>query len=201
MGSHQHILTKDIERKLRLTPRLTKKHIDLPPFAQMKIKLAAQILSHSIAAGLETCIATGNVPAEAAATATLCQNFNDLFDCFNSSTIRDSVRLRCALFPNSGHLNRLITLAAWLKSIKVIDRSSGKDVTSRFRCFIGWQQAIAALTKLWEMVRVLPGVKFLLTRKLHQDALEHFLASYANGEDCETIPQVLISCMHLSKHV
>ena len=174
-----HITTfvyKDIERKLRLAPRLTKKHIELPPFSQMKVKLAAQLLSHSTAAGLETYMVEGSLPAEASATATLCENMNDLFDCFNSSTVGGTVHLRSALSEKSDHLDRLTALETWLKSVKVINRSTGKDVSSRFRCFNGWLQAIAALRKLWLTVTTLLDVKFLLTRKVNQDQLEHFFS-------------------------
>ncbi len=37
---------------VHLAPRLTKKHIELPPFASLCVKLATQVLSHSVTAGM-----------------------------------------------------------------------------------------------------------------------------------------------------
>ena len=39
---------------IRLAPRLTNKHFDLSSANKMRVNLAAQILSHSVAAGLKT---------------------------------------------------------------------------------------------------------------------------------------------------
>ena len=35
-----------------MAPRLSKKHVDLPPFAALRVSLAAQVLSHSVASGM-----------------------------------------------------------------------------------------------------------------------------------------------------
>ena len=43
---------QDSSKSLRMAPRLTKKHIDLPPFAPLNVSLAAQVLSHSVATGM-----------------------------------------------------------------------------------------------------------------------------------------------------
>ena len=43
---------QDSSKILRMAPRLTKKHIDLPPFAPLNVSLAAQVLSHSVATGM-----------------------------------------------------------------------------------------------------------------------------------------------------
>ena len=37
---------------IRTAPKLTTKHINPPPFAKMKVKLATQVVSHSVAAGI-----------------------------------------------------------------------------------------------------------------------------------------------------
>ena len=42
----------DISKPIRMAPRLSKKHIDLPPFAALRVSLAAQVLSHSVASGM-----------------------------------------------------------------------------------------------------------------------------------------------------
>ena len=42
----------DKGHEIRLAPKLTDKHINLPPFTSMHVNLAAQVLSHSVAAGI-----------------------------------------------------------------------------------------------------------------------------------------------------
>ena len=37
-----------------MAPKLTERHIYLPPFTNMRVKLATQVFSHSVAAGTKT---------------------------------------------------------------------------------------------------------------------------------------------------
>jgi len=96
-GDISDLFKGNLPREYRLAPKLTRKHIELPLFTQMTVKLAAQVLSHSTAAATRTHMEVGSMPAEAAATAVLCQNFNDLFDCFNSMSKSGNVQLRTAI--------------------------------------------------------------------------------------------------------
>ena len=55
MVSWQHIVdfyNIDKVQMIQLAPKLTDKHVQLPPFSAMQVNLAAQILSHSVAAGI-----------------------------------------------------------------------------------------------------------------------------------------------------
>jgi hypothetical protein len=141
----------------------------------MRVKLATQVLSHSVAAGIETYVSHGRFSDEALGTAVFCANMNDLFDCFNSSTLKcRSAPNRSALSSASPHLERLTKLNFWLDSVKVIDRQKGNDLANRFKCIQGWKQAIEALSQLWQSLCVDSSVKFLFTRRINQDPLENF---------------------------
>jgi hypothetical protein len=131
-----------------IAPRLKEKHVTLPPFNQMRVKLAA----------------------------VFCANMNDLFDYFNSSTLKcRSAPNRSALSSASPHLERLMKLNFWLDNVKVIDRQKGNDLANRFKCIQGWQQkAIEALSQLRQSLCVDSSVKFLFTRRINQDPLENF---------------------------
>ena len=120
--------------------------------------------------------AIGSMPAETTATAVFCQNFNDLFDCFNSLSTSGKVHLRTAISNTSCHMRKLNALADWLKTVKIPDPKTGNDMSKKFRCFSGWLQAIQALQKLWAVVNLHEGARFLLTRRLNQDTLEHFFS-------------------------
>lgn len=56
---------------IRLAPRLTDRHIDVNNQAKMRVCLAAQVLSHSVAAGLQTRVLTKELPDDALHTAFL----------------------------------------------------------------------------------------------------------------------------------
>ena len=42
---------QDKRNVIRMAPKLTERHIHLPPFTNMSVKLATQVFSHSVAAG------------------------------------------------------------------------------------------------------------------------------------------------------
>ncbi|GFO29492.1 transposable element p transposase [Plakobranchus ocellatus] len=46
----------DCKLPVRMAPKLTDKHIKLPPLAALRVKLATQVMSHSVAAGISTCL-------------------------------------------------------------------------------------------------------------------------------------------------
>ena len=77
----QHIsqmFYQDIDNGLKLLPRLTYDHIHLTSYSVMRVNLAVQVLSASVAMVLK---AFG--PPEAAATAKLCEMMDSFFDCLN----------------------------------------------------------------------------------------------------------------------
>ena len=69
---------KDKTMSIRMAPKLKDKHIILPPFSAMRVNLAAQVLSHSVAAGINTLCALKHLPDEASATAEFIETFDQL---------------------------------------------------------------------------------------------------------------------------
>ena len=41
----------DSQNSIRMAPKITKKHVSLPPFTNMRVRLATQVFSHTVAAG------------------------------------------------------------------------------------------------------------------------------------------------------
>ena len=77
----QHIsqlFYQDIDSGLKLLPRLTYDHIHLTSYSVMRVNLAAQVLSASVAAVLKEF-----GPPEAVETAKLCEMMDAFFDCLN----------------------------------------------------------------------------------------------------------------------
>ena len=77
----------DKQNAVRIAPRLTEKHLTLPHFSKMSVRLAAQTLSHSVAAGISMLVQLGALPEEAKATASFIERIDRLFNAFNSSSL------------------------------------------------------------------------------------------------------------------
>ena len=164
----------DTTQKIKLAPRLTERHIVLPCFSKMKVKLASQVFSHSVASGISLLTNLGRLPEEAAHTAEFITEVNDLFDCFNGR-YTDSVPLRRRLTDCSPHEATLRQSFATLSDLKIMC-----DSRTRIHCVTGWQISIKALLSIWDDLK-LEGIKFLMTRKLNQDRLENFFATVRRG--------------------
>ena len=61
---------------IRMAPKLTDRHIILPSFSAMCINLAAQTLSHSVAAGINTLCTLNYLPVDASVTAEFIETFD-----------------------------------------------------------------------------------------------------------------------------
>ena len=88
----QHITAlyyEDIDNGLKLLPRLTYEHINLNAYSVMRVNLAAQVLSASVASVLKTF-----GPPEASATAKLCEMVDGSFDCLNVRSRTEHIRKR-----------------------------------------------------------------------------------------------------------
>lgn len=94
----QHITAlyyEDVDNGLKLLPRLTYEHINLNAYSVMRVNLAAQVLSLSVANVLK---AFG--PPGASATAKLCEMVDGFFDCLNvRSTTEHVIKRKQFLAP------------------------------------------------------------------------------------------------------
>ena len=95
--------TFDKANNIRMAPKLSEKHVTLPPFTAMRVNLAAQVMSHSVAAGLSTLSHANKLPADAEHTAQFIENFDQLFNAFNSGSLKSHQKMRHALSEKSGH--------------------------------------------------------------------------------------------------
>ena len=163
----------DRTQRFRLAPKLTSTHLELPAFSKMKVKTAAQVLSRSVAAALEThAQLCGSGCSE---TAEFVQYINDLFDAMNSSTLHDCNARKCALTVKSPLPGFLKSSLEWFKTVRV-KTDSGKDVTSTIKCLNGWRISISAVLHLWDDLQSIYNFHFLFTRRLNQDPLENFFS-------------------------
>lgn len=83
------IFYQDLDNGLKLLPKLSFEHVNLNAYSVMRVNLAAQVLSASVAAVLKEF-----GPPEAAATAKLCEMVDGFFDCLNVRSTTEYQRKR-----------------------------------------------------------------------------------------------------------
>ena len=89
----------------------------------MKVKLAAQVQSNSVSAGIDFCVAKNEFPPAASATSTYLKKFNDIFDILNSSSPKDKTPLRRPLHLQSQSISVLENSLIWLKNLQDLNSS------------------------------------------------------------------------------
>lgn len=163
----EQFYAKDREQGIRLAPKLADHHLEKRGFSDMKVKYAAQILSRTVAAGVYTHAALGYLPNEAVYTGECIQNIDMLFDAFNSSSMYHYKETCNALTATSSHMTFLDDMKKYLSSWEFL-----KPPRVQIHCVKGWVSNINSLHNLWLNLKTY-DFKFLLTRRLNQDPLEH----------------------------
>ena len=175
----------DKVKKIRQVPKLTSKHVEIPAFSTMNVRLAAQVLSHSVAASMSTLSSLKLLPQAAETTALFIEQFDTMFNAFNSRTLKSSQRQGHAISEVSGHIAFLSECLLFLEKVAL---SGGKR---KLPCLQGWKLSINALIGLWKDLRINFGYKFLLTNRLNQDCVENLFSiirgkgGYRDNPDCE----------------
>ena len=143
----------------------------------MKVKLEAQVFSHSVSAGIFTYVTLQGLPSTALGTAEVLFKFNSIFDCCNSISFRDSKISRRPLTASSPHLKEMEDGIRFVQLIKVVNGATGEDHENKLRCLKGWCITSKAVSNLWHKLNEEHDVTFLVTRQLNQDPLENFFGS------------------------
>ena len=129
---------QDCKLAIRQAPRLKKKHFDLPGFTRMNVRLAAQVLSHSVAKGICFLSSFGVLPSSAELTAQFCDIFDSLFNVFNSRRIKSSAKFNSGLTADSEHWQFLDQTEQYIKKLR-----PRKLLVQP--CLTGWLENIRAL--------------------------------------------------------
>ena len=160
---------KDVKSKLRLAPKLTDDHLETPPFAKMRVPLAAQVLSHSVAAGINTYCQLGELPKEAQTTADFIEHMDQVFNAMNSRSVASSQKMGHAVSQSSKHLEFFENSLQFFDDLKV-------DSSNTIYCVNGWKLSIKATMELWHDLHNDHEYGFLLTNRLNQDCIENLFS-------------------------
>lgn len=159
----------DQTSNIRMADKLTDRHINLRPFAAMRVNLATQVLSHSVAVGVNYMVKDGKLEENAKHTAQFLDFFDQLFNTFNSSNVKSKQPFSYAFSQNSTHWQFLQTAIEYLDNLSL---SNNRKVP----CIEGWKQAIVVLKMLWHDLSNENEFKFLLTNRLNQDCIENLFS-------------------------
>ena len=159
----------DKSNPVRMAPNLTDNHINLRPFAAMRVNLATQVLSHSVAAGISTLCALGKLDSDASHTAKFIEQVDQMFNAFNSSNLHSSQPFRNAIRNESGHI---VFLENCLDYLDKLTLPNGKSLP----CIQGWKISIRSLIMLWKDLHDNHNFSFLCTNRLNQDCAENLFS-------------------------
>ncbi|XP_011696724.1 PREDICTED: uncharacterized protein LOC105455228 isoform X2 [Wasmannia auropunctata] len=168
---------RDSQMRLPLAPKLSVGHLEPKGCQKVETKYAVEVFSSSIAAGLSTQVASGELPLETLGTMEFIHNFDQLFDILNSSaSTKSNTKNFGQAFTGSMHeISFLQQTLEFLKSIKVVDRN-GAHVKS-IRSFDRWQITINAVIQLWDVLKQQYQLPSLYTRRLNHESIERVFRS------------------------
>lgn len=165
---------------------------------KMNVKLAAQLLSESVATSLEFCLKE-NIPGFEGCSATI--NFvrliNDLFDMFNSRNLHAYGFKRPLQVSNyKEYYNFLKTARSYLTNLK--ESVNGKLMTdsNRKTGFLGFVICIDSLLLLYRLLvsSGTTGMSFICTYKFSQDHIELFFGKIRSLFGFNNNPSVTQFC-------
>ena len=102
--------------------------MDVNNLTKMRVNLAAQVFSHSMATGSQTRVTTKELPGDALHTVMFVEKMDTLFDVLNSRKQLCDKPARCALTANSANFNSLMSLSCALQRASCQDERSAVTV-------------------------------------------------------------------------
>jgi hypothetical protein len=156
------IYERDKQQTLRCCPKLTQKHLHKNGFQKMKVKLATQVLSHTVASTMNMYISLGALLPSAVGTAVFITNLDNIFDCLNSSSLNSRKVYKKPMSKDSPHHQFIVDMLEFIGSIKVINKQSEADVTNQLKCLKGlkmtlnWHMSIMAAPQYRSFIPIPP---------------------------------------------
>lgn len=176
LTSKEHLITLynlDKGKSFRFMHKITDMHLNPTSFKKMKVSLAAQLLSNSVATSLMMGIASGHLPQSATTTATFIENMDKLFDMLNSYKF-GTKEFQRPFMGSAEQLSFLNKMIALFQTVQIFD-VNGRNVTKSMRFVKGWIITINGIKCLYNDVRTTKHILF--TRRLNQDCLENYFGS------------------------
>ena len=156
--------------KIPLAPKLNIKQIELKSFSKMHVNLACQLLSNSVALGIETLIIVNLLDNTSLYTGHFCKFFNNLFDIFNSCANNKFNVYKNSLVNNFESLNYLKNAVHILNDIKYCDNK----YIDQLPCLRGWRLNVNSLLLLLEDDIIVNNLHSMYLNIFNQDFWNFF---------------------------
>lgn len=172
-----------------LANKLRKHHVNFHN-QKMKVKLATQLLSNSVATSLDFCRETLKIAdfKKSSATAEFTRIFNDLFDVFNSRNLKQLGHKQPLNTKNKTLVMELLTKAErYIQSLQTSNDDSLLK-SGRKTGFIGLLVCIKSTRILFRQLIEEEKIKFLSMYRLSQDHLELFFCNIRAHGGCNNNP-------------
>src|SRR6218665_543967 len=161
---------------LRMCPKLTDGHLQLKPFKKMKVSLATQVLSHSVAAAIRTYVRFKKLNDSALSTANFIERIDRIFDVLNSRVMKSNNKWKKPLTAKSVDQFQLLDSACeWISSWRF------RHVTKNtIKTTLPFQQGLMlTITGLRHIAHGLlneHAFRFVLMSRFNQDIVENFFS-------------------------
>ncbi|XP_038062325.1 uncharacterized protein LOC119732793 [Patiria miniata] len=186
---------------LRRLHKITYEHLHLTPSLRMRVYMAAQVMSSTVANTLDAQMKAGKVGLES--TIKFIRYIDDFFDCLNVSNAYDYARLRK---PNlepyisaedkrfdwlmHDFLGFLDEWEAEVESHPALDKTAKAKMILSKETLKGMRITVHSFVELGRLLLKLPGVTFLLSEKFNQDPLEQYFSKQRGTGGCSDSPTV-----------
>lgn len=158
---------------LKIMHKISSKHFDVAGPERQKVKLAAQLLSHTVSASLRRFYQLGKLSSpNVMECANFVKSINDWFDVFNSKIAAVDSRERMKAYG--------LALETQNQILSDIDQLIFKLRTPNKSCLLPFQKGIlinnTSLRSLFEDMQKTYGTDYILTHRLNQDVLENMFS-------------------------
>lgn len=160
----------------KMCPKLTEKHINPNNFEKMRVSLATQIFSRSVAAGIKTTLQLKkftNVSEQLSEnTANFIERVDNIFDCMNSGSSFDKNFAKSGLKKYNEVYESIKQFMTYIQNVRLHE---GKKKT--VYCLNGIEHTLRGTLLLWEDIcEFNENIDFLLTKRLNQDVVENLFS-------------------------
>lgn len=186
-----HFYNEDSKMNIRTAPKLTHAHIHPGPFEKMRVYLAAQVFSHTVAAAMQAYQSWGKLSFDSLATIEFIEKMDNLFDMFNSSKIPNSKDFRRPFKNTANQRDYLLMMISFFEKLQVVTKNNGSNITKRMNFINGWLISINGLLLLWSNMNPTNNSNFILyTSRLNTDRLENLFGMFRlqNGNNLNPTP-------------
>ncbi|CAH2084792.1 unnamed protein product [Euphydryas editha] len=157
--------------------KISKLHVNPKFRTKMKVKLAAQILSNTVAAILKLqaeSVENQGERQEILQTAYIVEDLDQLFDCTNGPASRSDIKrnIRQNVSKNSFHHKRWIEFKMKLKTLHFL-KSDSQLRLRNITCVNGYIITLSSLQDIWSYLNTVKNLKYMNLRQFNQDALEN----------------------------